>query len=260
MFKEDVVRKEVDPGVATVTEFFKSILYSGIIQLLSFSLRIPAVYSVLPLMLLIFVIMIFTRDWNNKKRQYAFLIPYVLEYFGCVLYFYNNGRLMPVTATCMAVILAVWGVVCIECFPKKDFLAENRAELEKRNERRLLIGLLIFFATVAIAETAIWFYYENKANETVREVMTVEVATPALGKHVDEVCDELNAVYYSKTKLHFKTEAALTDTENGNEVSAVLYSQFKGEVKASTKKGIGSLFRAAELLADVYDEMQKEDE
>lgn len=227
MFKEDVVEKEINQVTVVPKEFVKSIFYSAVIHFINHSLKLPAVFSVVPLMILSFLIILFTREWNNKKRQYAFLIPYVAEYFGFCLYFYNGGKLMPITAACMAVILAVWGVFCIECVTK--------------NKKRLVIGLLVFAIVTAGSELLIWSHYSAKAQAAVQKIKDTPRITEEFITETDDICQELNVVFYQKNRLNFRLKEIVTNELVSREEREEYYQEFRENLSKADGKWISSL-------------------
>ena len=189
-------------------------------------------------MALLLAFMLFTRYWKNKKRQYAFLIPFVAEYFGFVLYFYNRGHLMFLTAFCMTAILATWGVVCIECFVKE----------KKRN----LIGFLTLALVALTAYFLIWNHYSVKAQAMVRKNAETTALSErvSVGEQTDELCRELNAVFYAKTRLTFRArEVAQTALERGGAYQS-LDSKMRANLSKAQGKWISSLFHEAKALSE----------
>ena len=234
MFKEDVVQKEKDPKVLLITDFIKSLIYSLGIHFVSYCFKLPSVYSVIPLMVLILLIMLFTREWNDKKRQYAFLIPYVAEYFGFVLYFHDRGHLMPLTAVCMTAILAVWGVICIECF--------------SYDKKKNLIGFVSFALVAVIAYVGIWANYSAKSEQMVKKLRESAEISETLGREADALCTELNSVFYSKKKIVFQLEKIVRG-EIEKESVMQDYQTFRVNIKSIDGKWISSLFSEAEKIA-----------
>ena len=227
MFKEDVVEKEINQVTAVPKEFVKSIFYSAVINFINHSLRIPAVFFFFLLMVLALLIILFTREWHNKKRQYAFLIPYVAWYFAFCFYFYNGGKLMPITAACMAAILAVWGVICIECFTK--------------NKKRLVIGLLVFAIVTAGSEFLIWNHYSAKAQEAVQKIKDTPRITETFITEMDDICQELNVVYYQKNRLNFRLKEIVTNELVSKEEREEYYQEFRRNLSKADGKWISSL-------------------
>lgn len=245
---EDQVVVEGNPTVIVIKEFLKSVFTCGIIHFMNYSLRLPAIFSILPLMVLILLIMLFTRYWKNKKRQYAFLIPYVAEYFGFCLYFYNRGHLMPVTAACMTAILAVWGVLCIECFTKSA----------KRN----VIGLLVFALVTTGGYVGIWQYYEVRSKDVVNKNLAVgpKMPTEALMTETDELLTELNAVFHSKKKITFQFGEMMKNAADGetNDPDGMppyaFYAEFQEKLENAEGKWAGKLFDAGVDISQKYKE------
>ena len=217
-----------------VKEFIKSTFTCAIIHFINYSFRLPAIFSVVPLMMLMLLFMLFTRYWEDKKRQYVFLIPYVAEYFGFCLYFYNRGSLMPLTAVCMTAILAAWGVVCIECFVK--------------NVRRNVIGILAFVLTCLVAYAVLGINYSVKARAAVEKVAGAEVLSGELAKGTDDACRELNAVFYGKTKVTFQLETLAEDLKTQDDVLS-LWQEFQRNLSAADGKWISALVKEGESLS-----------
>lgn len=248
---EDRVVAESNPTVIIIKEFLKSVFSSGIIHFMNYSLGLPAIFSTVPLMVLILLVMLFTRYWNNKKRQYAFLIPYVAEYFGFCLYFYNRGRLMPVTAVCMTAILAVWGVLCIECFTK--------------NAKRNVIGFLVFALVTILAYTGIWQYYEAKSKDVIKKNVAVGPKTPeeALMTETDELLTELNAVFHSKKKVTFQFSEMIKKSKNEEYYGTdrmqpyAFYLEFQEKLETVKGKWAGELFGAGVEISQKYKEFEE---
>lgn len=233
MFKEDVIPKEENRTLAVPKEFVKSLLSSAIIHFINYSLNLPAIYSVIPLMILILIFMLFTRGWDHKVRQYAFLIPYVAEYFGFLIYFYNKGKLMPVTACCMTVVLAVWGVVCIECIAK--------------SKKRTAAGFVIFVVIAAIAIVGVCGYYSALAKDQVEKIKNVRVPDEKLGEETDALCQELNSVFYAKRKLKFSlAEVARSGVQTTEEKEA--WRELQENLVKSDGKWISTLYKSSETL------------
>lgn len=227
-FSEDRVEKVEDEKVLVIKEFLRSILYCAVINFINHSLMLPTIFSILPLMLLIFLFMMFTRYWKNKKRQYAFLIPYVVEYFGFCLYFYNRGNLMILTAICMTAILAVWGVLCIECFVK--------------NAKRNLIGFLILALVAGGAYFTIWKYYDNRAMNAVHEITANGVLPEEKATEVDALGKELNVVFYSKKRVKFLLAEVVKETQGDTSSEEFkLYQDFTENLKKADGKWISTL-------------------
>lgn len=243
MFREDVVEKERDPRIVIFLEIVKSAIYGIGINIVNYSFRLPAVFSVLPLMLLLLCITLFTRATHDKKRQYAFWIPYVLEYFFFCLYFYNKGRLMPLTATCMTMILAVWGVVCIECFTK--------------NAKKNLIGFLALLTVAAGAIFLIWNNYSGKAREAVTKIVQAKEPNQRLAVEVDVLSKELNVVFYSKPNLKFRFTEVSGNYESENGEYRKLYDEFMETLSKVDEKWIGALFDGQEKMAKSVENMVK---
>ena len=234
MFKEDVIPKEENRTLAVPKEFVKSLLSSAIIHFINYSLNLPAIYSAIPLMILILLIMLFTRAWDHKVRQYAFLIPYVAEYFGFLIYFYNKGKLMPVTACCMTAVLAVWGVICIECIAK--------------SKKRTVIGLSIFIVMAACAVAGAFGYYSTLAKNQVEKIKDVRVPDEKLGEETDALCQELNAVFCAKRNLNFRlAEVARSGVQTTEEKEA--WQEFQENFVKLDGKWISTLFKSAETMA-----------
>ena len=234
----DEIEREENDTTVIIKDFIKAIFYCVLIQFINYCLKLPAILSILPLMALLLAFMLFTRYWNNKKRQYAFLIPFVAEYFGFVLYFYNRGHLMFLTAFCMTAILAAWGVVCIECFVKE----------KKRN----LIGFLTLALVALIAYFLIWNYYSAKAQAIVRKNAETTAISErvSIGEQTDALCRELNVVFYGKTRLTFRAqEAAQTALERGG-VYQSLDQEMRVNLSKVQGKWISSLFREARTLSE----------
>ena len=234
MFKEEVVEKPENPATVIPKEFIRSTFYGAIIHFLNYSLRLPAIFSLIPLMILILIIMLFKREQKNKKRQYAFLIPYVAEFFGFCLYFYDRGNLMFVTAGCMTAILATWGVICIECFAK--------------NKKKNVIGFATLLAVACAAYFGIWAYYNAQAKDMTERIASTQSPDVALAGEADALCKEINAVFYSKTKLIFQYKMAAENAAQ-SEGFAALCQKFKGNLEKIEDKWISSLFREAETLS-----------
>lgn len=240
---EDRVIKQGNPTALIIKEFLKSVFYSAIIHFMNYSLKLPAIFSVLPLMVLILLVMLFTRYWKNKKRQYAFLIPYVAEYFGYCLYFYNRGHLMVLTATCMTAILAVWGVLCIECFTK--------------NVKRNLIGFVILALVATGAYLGIWKYYSVKIKDGAEKIAVIDAAQPELAAKTDELLTELNAVFYQKKKVTFRVSEVIKkakeeelNAKDGEWISS-RYQEFQKEL--ADVKGISGFFDAGVRLSKDFE-------
>lgn len=243
MFREDVVEKERDPKVEILLDVVKSTLYGLGIHIVNYSFRLPAVFSVLPLMLLLFFVTLFTRKTHDKKRQYAFFIPYVLEYFVFCLYFYNKGRLMPLTAACMTAILAAWGIVCIECFTK--------------DARKNVIGFLTLLLVAAGAIFLIWNHYSGKARDAVTRIVQAKGPEQAPASEVDLLSKELNVVFYSKPNLKFRFTEVSGNYESENGEYRKLYEEFLETLTKADGNWIGALFDAQEKMAKNVENMVK---
>ncbi|MBR4733238.1 MAG: hypothetical protein IK081_10765 [Lachnospiraceae bacterium] len=243
MFREDVVEKERDPRVVILLDIAKSAIYGLGIHIVNYSFRLPAVYSVLPLMLLLFCVTLITRATHDKKRQYAFGIPYVLEYFGFCLYFYNKGSLMPLTAICMTAILAVWCVVCIECFTK--------------DAKKNLIGFLTLLLVAAGAIFLIWNHYSEKARDAVVKIVQAKGPEQAPASEVDALSRELNVVFYSKPNLKFRFTEVSGNYESENGEYRKLYDEFVETLTTVDGKWIGALFDGQEKMAKSVENMVK---
>ena len=227
-----------------VKEFIKSTFTCAIIHFINYSFRLPAIFSVLPLMMLILLFMLFTRYWEDKKRQYVFLIPYVAEYFGFCLYFYNRGSLMPLTAVCMTAILAAWGVVSIECFVK--------------NVRRNAIGFLAFAIVCIVAYGTIGINYSVKAKAAVEKVAGAEEFSEDLAKETDAACRELNAVFYGKTKVTFQLEALAEELKTQDDKLS-LWREFQRDLSAADGKWISALVKEGESLSIKMENLAQND-
>lgn len=211
-----------------VTEFLKSSFYSAVIQFMNYSLKLPAIFSVLPVMVLILLIMLFTRYWNNKRRQYAFLLPYVAWYFFFCLYFYNRGKLMFLTASCMTAVLAVWGVICVECFTK--------------NVRRNVTGILVLAVVSASAYLAIWSHYSNLAEAAIKQVAQTEIgAQDFYASDVDDLCRELDVVFYAKKKAVFWLRVLEHSAIYDGEPYATTYRELQNTFSQVQDHWIGTL-------------------
>ena len=247
MFREDVVEKEKDPRVVIATEFVKSAFYGIIIHLLNFSMMNATVYSVLPLMLLILLIMLFTRkEWhNNKKRQYAFLIPYVLEYFGICFYFYNRGKLLPVAALCMTAILATWGVICIECFQK--------------NAKHNLIAFLILAVVAGTAYFSLWEYYTVRTKAMAERVTAETTPSVQFGSEVDDFCEELHVVFYSGRRFSFRLSEVAQELAGSGRGCEKFWQEFRGNISDENKKWISTMETEGKNLAINYEKLRDSD-
>ena len=243
MFREDVVEKERDPRVVILLDIVKSAIYGLGIHIVNYSFRLPAVYSVLPLMLLLFCVTLFSRATHDKKRQYAFGIPYVLEYFGFCLYFYNKGSLMPITAICMTAILAVWCVVCIECFTK--------------DAKKNLIGFLALLLVAAGAIFLISNHYSEKARDAVEKIVQAKGPEQAPASEVDALSRELNVVFYSKPNLKFRFTEVSGNYGSENGEYRKLYEEFVETLTTVDEKWIGALFDGQEKMAKSVENMVK---
>lgn len=237
---QDEEIKQENETVVIIKDFLKFVLYSGIINFINYSLRLPAVFSILPLMILLLMIMLFTRYWKNKKRQYAILIPYVAEYFGFCLYFYNRGELMPLTALCMTAILAAWGVFCIECLCK--------------DKKKNLTGLVLLALVAAGAYFGLWAYYSQMAQKVTQKFATAPSVDLALAQEVDSVSKELNVVFYSKQRVTFQLANVIgkmameTDPGKRGEISDI-YEHYVGNLKSAEGKWIKTLVFEGEELS-----------
>ena len=243
MFREDVVEKERDPRIVIILEFVKSAIYGIGINIVNYSFRLPAIFSVLPLMLLLLCITLFTIATHDKKRQYAFSIPYVLDYFVFCLYFYNKGSIMPLTAICMTFILAVWGIVCIECFTK--------------DAKKTLIGLLAVLLVAAGAIFLIWNNYSGKAREAVTKIVQAKKPEQTLASEVDALSRELNAVFYSKSDLAFQFAEAERNYDEQTDEYRRLYDEFLETLSKTDEKWISTLFAQQEKLAKNIENLVK---
>ena len=182
----------------------------------------------------IFLFMMFTRYWKNKKRQYAFLIPYVAEYFGFCLYFYNRGHLMPVTALCMTAILTAWGVLCIECLTK--------------NAKRNVIGFLALALVATASYFGIWGYYFAKAESVACKVLNTQTVNAELGREADLLSAELNAVFYSKPEVTFSLEELAVPADESSKDTEALYAAYRAGLSASDGRYIKALVTEGEAL------------
>ena len=167
----------------------------------------------------------------------------MLEYFFFCLYFYNKGRLMPLTATCMTVILAVWGVVCIECFNK--------------NAKKNLIGFLALLTVAAGAIFLIWNNYSGKAREAVTKIVQAKEPNQRLAGEVDVLSKELNVVFYSKPNLKFRLAEVSGNYENENGEYRKFYDEFMETLMGTDEKWISTLFTQQENLSKKVEDLVK---
>lgn len=243
------VRQESET-VTIIKDFLKFLLYSAIIHFINYSLQLPTVFSIVPPVILLLLIILFTRYWKNKKRQYAILVPYVAVYFGFCLYFYNRGELMPLTASCMTAILAVWGVVCIECIGK--------------GAKRTLIGVLILAMVAGGAYAGIWAYYSGKAKAVTQKVASAPEISGTLAGEVDALSKELNTVFYAKEKINnqfYEIMSKLgteTDSAKRNELNSV-YQQFLENLKNADGKWIHTIVTGEESIKKSMDKIYLND-
>lgn len=242
---QDLPEKQENEAVVIIKDVIKAFFYSGIIHFVNYSLKLPAVFSILPPMLLLLAFMLFTRYWKNKKRQYAFLIPFVAAYFGFCLYFYNRGRLMPFTAACMTAILATWGVLCIECFV--------------RDKKRNLIGFSVLFIVALLAYFGIWKYYSVKAESVLEKVVAADALEDSLGREADALSRELNVVFYAKPKLTFRL-TSLADRGSVQEADALkLFGEYQKGLAGAEGKWIRTLVREGENLSKELENLSETD-
>ena len=217
-----------------LADFIKAVFYCLIIHFINYSFRLPAVFSILPLMLLLLAYMLFTRHWNNQKRQYAFLIPYVVEYFGYCLYFYNRGHLMPITALGMTAILTAWGVLCIECLTK--------------DKKRNVIGFLALALVAFVSYFGIWKYYSVKAYTLADKLMATQTISVQLGEEADLLSAELNSVFYSRPEVKFSLAELADPASESEKDTAALYAAYKAGLSDANGRYIKALVMEGEAL------------
>jgi len=208
-------------------DLLKALLYCAVIQFINYSFKLPAVFSILPLMLFLIAFMLFTREWKNKKRQYVFLITYVLEYFGFLLYFYDKGHLMPITALCMSAILTAWGVLCIECLTK--------------DKKRNLIGFATLILVAVVAYLGIWVYYSAKAESLADKVLTAQAINKQLCEEADRLTTELNVVFYSEKDVVFSLKELADPKKVGSKDPDQLFEEYKAGISSADGKFIKAL-------------------
>ena len=208
-------------------DFLKALLYCAVIQFINYSFKLPAVFSILPLMLFLIAFMLFTREWKNKMRQYVFLAVYVLEYFGFLLYFYDKGHLMPITALCMSAILTAWGVLCIECLTK--------------DKKRNVIGFATLALVAVVAYAGIWVYYSAKAESLADEVLSAQTIGKQLGEEADRLSAELNVVFYSKRDVAFSLKELADPEKIGSKDPDQLFEEYKAGIASAGGKYVRAL-------------------
>ena len=243
MFKEDDVEKERDPKVVILLEIVKSTIYGLGIHILNYSFGLPVVFSVIPLMILLLFVTLFTRKTHDKKRQYAFSIPYVLEYFGFCLYFYNKRSLLPLAAVCMTAVLTVWGIVCIECFTK--------------DVKKNLIGFLAMLLVATGAIFLIWDHYSEKARDAVTMIAQAEKLEQVTAREVDALSRELNVVFYSKPNVKFRLAEISGYREDENGEYQRFYEEFVKTLSKADGDWIKVLFEGQLKMSKSIENMVK---
>ena len=135
---------------------------------------------------------------------------------------------MILTAICMTAILAVWSVLCIECFVK--------------NAKRNLIGFLILALVAGGAYFAIWKYYDNRAMNAVHEITANGVLSEEKAAEVDALGKELNVVFYSKKRVKFLLAEVVKETQGDTSSEEFrLYQDFTENLKKADGKWISTL-------------------
>ena len=183
--------------VDRVLHILYSIMLGFALNYCIYSFQNAIVWSVIPMLLVIFLFVRYLKKSEPKLWQYVCTVPIIIASYLFYSFMYLRGSRLSLTAAVLSFVLVLWSILCIE----------EKIAVKKE----AIIYLAAFLVVYLAGGSFLWFSYNQKAaaaidclvkNADVSVIDDYESFLINAALEADGLCQEIDAVFYGSDKRY----------------------------------------------------------